>query len=467
MNSPVTICPHNKRLLRRLEGQEIAVRVRDLRSAAKGAADVRALGGCLTCVVVDCALPLDRLYWNEGLASIPFVVIAPSFGAFQDLARNIPLLQGLDVAIHLPADIPGNVTGLRILSSLGIRCAAVIGPGKQDWDALADLATYAVLGPVPHAPIEPFASIASRRGPSSPIDWDFPYLKDFRRFLHMDDKGRLAPDNGALSERPAGPCASCTGWKLCRGRFAAAAGERKCSSFFEEMADIAVRARNKAQAGQGEAPPVPPAAPGEPGLTETRQERPGKASKKTGGRVWIDLHGSAAHALMLSGILKQVLEQHLSRRYNLVERTGLTAILTGHPALENTGHPPKGAKILTIRPQGGANITTSEQSDYQALAASVGLKTPVEERLWVPWAFEDEPTLMAILPRKEPRVLISTGYDSSQKEMPLERWESLVALLATNGITAVQAGDGKDPYIRGAYNILGLLTQKQLISLPA
>lgn len=466
MNSPVIICPHNMRLLRGLEGREIAVRVRDPRSTARAAEDVRAVGGSLVCVVVDPALPLDRLEWGELPAAVPSVVIAPSFGAFRDLARNIPLLQSLDVAIHLPANIPDNVTGLRILASLGIRCAAVIGPGKLDWDALADLAAYAVLGPVPHAAIEPFASIASRLGPSSPIHWDFPYFWDSRRFLHMDDKGRLAPEKGASPGAPAGPCACCMGWKTCRGRFAAEAGEGKCSSFLEEMADIALRARKKAQSGAGEADPTPPAVPGEPALIEKSQERPAKASKRTGGQEWIDLRGGAGHALMLSGILKQVLEQHPSRRYNLVARTGFTPILRGHPAIKGTGHPPKGAKVLTIGPGGGANIPKPEQREYQLLAASLGLKTPVEERLWVPWEFEDDPTLMAILPHKERRVLISTASDSPRKEMPPERWESLVALLANDGIAVVQAGDTKDPYIRGAYNILGLLTQKQLISLP-
>jgi hypothetical protein len=462
MSSLVTICPHNRQLLKACKGQKVAVTVRDTGVAARAAADARAVGADLSCVIVEARLPLTRLKWDADLASVPLVVASPSFGAFRDLEPHIDVLKDLDIAIHLPTEGTGNMAGLRILSSLGIPCAAIIAREEQDWDAIADLATYAVLGPIPRAPIEPFTHMALSGEPFPFIDWDFPCFAGSRRFVRIHDGGALAA-SGART-RPAGPCRVCTGWTACRGRFAAAAAQGGCSSFFREMADIAQR-----RARQAGTRPCPASAkvPVVPSKTETTgKAQEGSAASWHGARglPWIDLRGGPSQALMLSGILKEVMERHPGRRYNLVARTGLTPILMKHPAIENCGHPPKGARILTIE----ANITPdSQEGEYQRVAASVGLLAPFEECHWVPWEFEDERNLMALIPWKEKNVLICTAASGSPgKGSAIERWESLTAMLARDGMGVVQAGGREDPYVRGAYSILGLLTERQLISLP-
>jgi len=462
MNSPVTICPHNRQILKGFKGRKVAVTVRDTGTAARAAANARALGADLVCIIVETRLPLGRLAWDGDLASIPLIVIAPFFGAFRDLEPHIGLLKDLDVAIHLPSHGAGNMAGLRILSSLGIRCAAVIGTEGQDWDAIADLATYAVLGPAPHAPIEPFTHMALSGEPFPFIDWDFPCFTDSQRFVQFHDGDRPQAATGAR-RRPAGPCRACAGWTACRGRFTAEAAQGECSSFFREMADIAVRRARQAEA---RACPAGVAAPAPPSETEAREEEErGSAHplQETGGITWIDFRGGPAQALILSGVLRQVSELHTGRRYALVARTGLAQILMKHPAIEMTGHPPKGARVLTIRATG---FPGPREGEYQRLAASFGLATPVEERLWVPWEFEDERNLMALIPWKEKNVLICTASGSPRKDIPVGRWESLVEMLGRDGMGVVQAGGREDPYVRGAYNILGLLTERQFISLP-
>ncbi len=462
MSSPVTICPHNRQILKEFRGRKVAIAVGDTGAAAKAAADARTIGADLVCVIVETRLPLDRLKWGRDLASIPLVVVAPSFGTFRDLEPHVDLLRDLDITIHLPTGADGNMAGLRILSSLGIPCAAVISNDGQDWDAIADLATYAVLGPAPHAPIEPFAHMALNGEPFPFIDWDLPCFMGSRHFVRIHDGDRLTPVTRAKA-RPAGPCRHCAGWTACRGRFAVAAAEGGCSSFFREMADITL---SRARQAEARACPAPAAASAVPSETEARgkeEEGLAQAWAETGEPAWIDLRGGPTQALMMSGILKQVLERHPERRYNLVARTGLTPILMKHPAIENSGHPPKDARVITIRVNGSPG---SEEEEYQRLAASFGLATPVEERLWVPWEFEDERSLMALIPWKEQNVLICTASGSPHSEIRVERWESLAAMLARDGMGVVQAGGRENPYIRGAYNILGLLTERQLISLP-
>jgi hypothetical protein len=147
----------------------------------------------------------------------------------------------------------------------------VLGEGPLDWEALADLMTFAVLERTPHAAIEPFASIASHYDPSSFYEWGMIYFDDPRNFLHLDARGRVALSPSellagrfiapSLSEIEAGeeyparrerrhawrrfftdyhPCASCRGWRICRGKFAAELPHNQgCASFFEEMAAVA------------------------------------------------------------------------------------------------------------------------------------------------------------------------------------------------------------------------------------
>jgi hypothetical protein len=54
------------------------------------------------------------------------------------------------------------------------------------------------------------------------------------------------------------PCASCAGWKVCLGKFAAtAAGNRCCEALFAEMMDVALR-RQAAKIRDPESKPWPP-----------------------------------------------------------------------------------------------------------------------------------------------------------------------------------------------------------------
>jgi hypothetical protein len=152
-----------------------------------------------------------------------------------------------------------------------------------NWDSLADLASYALLGIVPHAAIEPFRYIASRYHPQERAEWDAVFFDDPVTYLHVSEAGEVAltrsdlregrflapsPDkvtaetrNQAMENRrwiwhqfflERARCASCEGWRLCRGRFAAQVERNpSCSKFFVELLDVIDR-HKKAQARPGE-----------------------------------------------------------------------------------------------------------------------------------------------------------------------------------------------------------------------
>jgi uncharacterized protein len=180
--------------------------------------------------------------------------------------------------------------------------------------------------------------------------------------------------------------------------------------------------------------------------------------------VWINPIGGLGDTLMISGVLKQVIEKDPSQRFNLVERTKYRQILEGHPAIEQIACPPPGARFI------GTNYWDSEDYHrpggraYQALASIFGLKPPVEESLYVPWEYKDDPVLMKLAPLKRRNILISPSSDSPRKQMGLMRWETLVAMLADDETGIFQAGRMHDCYVRGTYSLLGLTNPRQLIS---
>jgi hypothetical protein len=268
MNLPRIVCPHNRDLLQSFSDRTVAVRVNNLEAAALG--HVWETGNHLLCVIIESGSSLADLDFREDQKGIPLAIMAPFCGKFRHLARRLDLLREFNLRVYLPCSHPENLVGLRILSSVGIYSCAVLD-GGVDWEALTDLMTYAVLERVPHASIEPFALIASRFDPSSYLEWGGIFFDDPKNYLHLDEEGRVALSPAELREKrfiaqsiseiaaPAEfpaiqerlqawrqyfadnhPCASCGGWKICLGKFAADdPGRQGCAGFFLEMMEVA------------------------------------------------------------------------------------------------------------------------------------------------------------------------------------------------------------------------------------
>jgi hypothetical protein len=283
MNWPRIVCPDNKGLLQTFTGREVAVRVSDARRTAAAASRVRGTGNELLCVIIRSRVPLDEVTFGAEQKGIPMALMVPSPGRFRNLAKRLDLLRGLNLRVYLPCDNPQNLAALRVLSSVGIQTCAVFGKGTTDWEALTELMTYAVLEQTPHAFMEPFAFIASHYDPFSHLDWGSVYFDDPRHYLHVDGKGRVALSHQEMTQRrfvaesiadiavpdefpPVRerveawrrifvnnhPCASCGGFKLCLGRFAAhVRRDEGCSAFFLEMMEVARQHKGRQAPSEG------------------------------------------------------------------------------------------------------------------------------------------------------------------------------------------------------------------------
>ncbi|HEY3354154.1 MAG TPA: hypothetical protein VGQ83_12950 [Polyangia bacterium] len=283
------VCPDSPALFERLHGQALVVRVRDAAAIAGAAGRARASDNELVCVLCDSPEPLDELSPDDGWDGAPVALFVPALGRLRDLLPWLPRLREPHARVYVPAGGPDNLTGVRILASLGVACGLTFGDRPPPWEPLADLMSYALLGPVPHAPIEPFAHLAEAYDPAGVTDWRRTVFADPRHYLHLDADGRVAltsadlqarifvlDDPGALDgieRHPAfvaaehawrrlflayHPCSRCPGWRVCRGAFAASA-ERDpgCAAFCAELMDV-VDQRRAARAAPEEPQPWRP-----------------------------------------------------------------------------------------------------------------------------------------------------------------------------------------------------------------
>lgn len=267
---PRLVCADSPRLIEAISGRTLVLRVDDLAAVADAAARVHDSENQLLCVRCELPRPLWE-YDPEALPEqVPLALFVPQLGRFRQLAPWLGRLRQLAARIYLPADLPDNLISLRLLSSLGVACCATFARPPQSWEALADLATYALLGTAPHAPLDPFDHLADCYEPQRYTEWGSVTFCDPRQYLHLDAEGRVALSHGELlagefiadhpdqveqpMEHPAviervnrwrrffaedHACARCPGWRVCMGTFAELEPDLgQCSAFFCELLDI-------------------------------------------------------------------------------------------------------------------------------------------------------------------------------------------------------------------------------------
>jgi len=271
------VCPYSQELLNRLKGKDLAIRIDNPADVATASADVAKSGNQLFCIIIDFKTTLDEIDFLEDWCGIPIALYAPELGKFRNLVKRLELLRKLNIRIYFPVSNKNNLTELQILASLGIHCCAVFGEQHPDWEALSDLMTYAILGSLPHASIEPFTYIAEHYDPLRYTEWGTVYFDDPRNFLHLDNQGRIAvsrkelimgnfmsDDITKIGDPVSCPeyvkrlsnwrqyfvdnhaCTHCMGWRVCLGKFTTI-GESSagCAAFLSEMMEVVEQYQNQ------------------------------------------------------------------------------------------------------------------------------------------------------------------------------------------------------------------------------
>lgn len=270
MSSHILVCPFRKDVFTRFEEKTFVIRSDDPNEIASIPQAVRDSNNTLHSVFLTLDTPLSRISSFEEWKGIPLSLQVPEIGDFLEFAKRLHIVQGLNLRVFLPLEKEENYLSLRILSSLCIRTTIVFGGRDIDWETLSDLVTYALLGKVPHAGIEPFHHIAETYAADRRTEIGTVYFDDPSRYLHLDDRGNVSLTSGDLSagrfiaesisdlpdlencpaylERldtwkdsllQGADCACCEGWRICLGRFSSRRNHSPgCKRFFTEFIEL-------------------------------------------------------------------------------------------------------------------------------------------------------------------------------------------------------------------------------------
>ncbi len=271
MSRHTLVCPYDGPFLTGFSGQSIVVCMDDTEQVVNAAEAVKP-GNKLHAICLSFTRSLAELPVKEAWKGIPLAVHLPRLGSFRQVANKLHLLHALDICIFLPDDQgKENYTSLRILSSLGIRCGLAFNHLEPDWNALNDLAYYALYGRSAHAHIEPFHFIRTMHKAEQRLDFGAVYFDDPKRYLHLNSRGKVAlskqdlaagnyileylTELETISELPTYKrhleswrqhflkeegCAYCAAWRVCLGRLSDITRDHKaCGALFSELMDAA------------------------------------------------------------------------------------------------------------------------------------------------------------------------------------------------------------------------------------
>jgi len=181
--------------------------------------------------------------------------------------------------------------------------------------------------------------------------------------------------------------------------------------------------------------------------------------------IWVNPVGGYGDMLVVSGVLKLAFENNPTQKYKLARRTRYLTIFKEHPAIDYIGFPPKEARIIRTDYWAKEKLGSGNQRPFQILARAFGLKTPVEERLYLPGKIDIDKSLDEIIPWKKKNIVIAPASDSPRKMISPAKWESLTGKLIKKNFLVIQVGRLYDRHIKGTYSLLGITKPKQLIGL--
>lgn len=283
MSGRMLVIPFNLDLLSIFAGRntEAVIKINhfnEILPAARHSADS---GIKIHALVLKSHLALSAIPFSEEWKNIPLAIFIDSIGKFSEFINKRRFLLNFNMRIYLPAGSDKKHSAIQVLSSLGIQTCITFGPAKPDWDNLNDLMTYALLGRISHAPVEPFNYMASNYENFRTADFNAVYFNDPERFIHINEQGRVALTNEDLIKNKflnlgiseinglentdefieyknknkkffleKDGCAYCPGWRLCAGRLINICDDN-CVVFFDDMIDVIERYK-KLSSGQNQ-----------------------------------------------------------------------------------------------------------------------------------------------------------------------------------------------------------------------
>lgn len=191
-NTHVFVCDYKWPIEEGLKGRAIVVRVyrlEDILSVSKGLHETTKVNAF---VYRDEYASLETLDIRPEWSNIPIILYLNRLGQFRDIHHKIELLKQLNVMVIFTGTGAQACKDAQILSSLGIHTGIEFTPESELTDSVLDLMTYAYYSTMPHAPIEPFATIETYYDGESYVSPAFANFVNPEKYVHIDKDMNMA-----------------------------------------------------------------------------------------------------------------------------------------------------------------------------------------------------------------------------------------------------------------------------------
>jgi hypothetical protein len=268
MKAHVLVAPFDRQLVREIGDHPLVLQAHDEREVSEIVSILEHIQ--LKAIWYKTAQALSDIDFQDQWKGVPLALHVEKVGDLLTVLRQLDFIRQLNVRIFLPVNSAENLTGVRILASLGVNCGFSFPAGRIDWEGLNDAMTYAVYSRSMHAPIEPFDFIVSHYSYKQAINWGPVFFDDPLNCLHVNEhcqialtakdlqqgnfvaEGRCGLDEIASNAcyqsglvawqahflKPDG-CAYCEAWRVCMGSFEECYRDQSehppCRQFFADL----------------------------------------------------------------------------------------------------------------------------------------------------------------------------------------------------------------------------------------
>lgn len=256
------ICPFDKSIISKYKGFDIVIRTGEKDEINRIDKEMPR-NSRLCCIILETDnFVTDISYdWKD----IPVALYVKGIGSVSSLTEKLPEISKTNVRFYLKGRENNVYRDSRILSSLGLSTAIVIGE-NPNFEFLKDLMAYSCYSTIDRPLIEPFSYLAKNYTGKGIVDYRTVYFENPLRFLHIDEKGRVFLSKKDFSDglcvtdgdccpekirstplfkerlakwhetflKPDG-CAYCEVYKLCGGIFEYISKDHACRDFFIDL----------------------------------------------------------------------------------------------------------------------------------------------------------------------------------------------------------------------------------------
>lgn len=188
----IFVCEYNWPIEETLKGMALVIKINNLDDILNIQKHLDETTKIDAFIYRDKYASLETMDINPAWGSSPIILYINRLGQFREVYHKIELLKCLNIVVIFTGTEAQACKDAQILSSLGIHTGIEFSPESELSDSVLDLITYYFYGTLPHAQIEPFATIEKNYDGENYVN---PTLANFinpERYIHIDKNYSLA-----------------------------------------------------------------------------------------------------------------------------------------------------------------------------------------------------------------------------------------------------------------------------------